>query len=179
MAVTGKTARRLLKFLLTTDPPEIHAALEGLANQLDNDAEILTGKLSERPGFKLFGRMFYVQGDATAANNGIMWLDLGASWVAINGPHSTSPGQMSWGQISSAGAIETGSGDFTVAHLGTGEYEVKWTTARSSAKYAVSLGVAGGILWVGYGSLSTGSFVVLTGGKEASSDHAWSFTVVG
>lgn len=85
MAVSGKTARRLLKFLLTTDPPSFHENLELLCNQLDNDVEILTGKLSERSVAKLFGRLFYVQGDATEANNGIVWIDLGATWVALNG----------------------------------------------------------------------------------------------
>jgi len=86
MPVSGKSARRKLPFLLTTDSPEIHAAAEALCAALDNDVEIKTGKLSERPAASLFGRLFYVQGDVTAANNGIIWLDLGATWTAVNSP---------------------------------------------------------------------------------------------
>jgi len=88
MAITGKTPRRLLKYLLTSDPPELHANLEGLALQLDNDAEIKKGKLSERSAASLFGRLFYVEGDATAENNGVLWLDNGTTWVNINTPAS-------------------------------------------------------------------------------------------
>ena len=43
---------------------------------------------------------------------------------------------LSWGVISSAGAIEAGSGDYTVAKTGTGIYEIKWTKAKT-ATYAV------------------------------------------
>jgi hypothetical protein len=81
MAASGKTARRLLQFFKPADAPTISAWSEALANQLDNDVEIKRGKLSERSAPSLFGRLFYVEGDATAANNGILWLDLGATWV--------------------------------------------------------------------------------------------------
>lgn len=91
MAVTGKTARRLLKFLLTTDPPEIHAALEGLANQLDNDVEGGQGKLSERPAPSVRGRVWMVQGEvgSEAVNNGVLTWDTGATWVAVPNPAPT------------------------------------------------------------------------------------------
>lgn len=42
------------------------------------------------------------------------------------------------GRVTEAGAIDAaGSGDWTVAKIGTGEYEVKWTTERGAASYAV------------------------------------------
>jgi len=84
MAASGRSARRLLQFFKTTDAPTISAWTEALAAQLDNDVEAKTGKLSERPAAALFGRLFYVAGDSTAANNGILWLDNGTSWSAIN-----------------------------------------------------------------------------------------------
>jgi hypothetical protein len=39
---------------------------------------------------------------------------------------------LSWGVVNAAGAIVAGSGDFTVAKSGTGEYGLKWNTPKSS-----------------------------------------------
>jgi hypothetical protein len=94
---SGRTARRLLQFYKPTDAPTLSAWSEALANQLDNDVEGGQGKLSERPPAKLRGRVFVVQGDATEANNGIVWWDTGATWLAVNhqvgaGPTVTTPG---------------------------------------------------------------------------------------
>jgi hypothetical protein len=47
--------------------------------------------------------------------------------------------RISWGLISEAGAVEAGSGDYTVAKTGTGGYEIKWNPERASAAYAVLL----------------------------------------
>lgn len=80
---SGRSPRRLLQFFKPTDAPTLSAYTEALASQLDNDVECLTGKLSERSVAKLFGRLFYVQGDATAVNNGVLWLDTGATWVIV------------------------------------------------------------------------------------------------
>jgi hypothetical protein len=88
---SGTTARRKLLFPKSTDAPKVTTDIEGLANQLDNDVEIKTGTLAARPGPSLFGKMYYVTGDATVANNGILWLDLGASWTVAN---STAAGQV-------------------------------------------------------------------------------------
>lgn len=86
----GESARRKLKFLLTGEAPKIHEWGELLAAALDNDVEAKKGKLSERPatgvGVGLFGRLFYVEGDATAENNGIWWFDTGTTWLALNQP---------------------------------------------------------------------------------------------
>src|ERR1039458_3044746 len=40
---------------------------------------------------------------------------------------------LSWGNVSQEGVIEAGSGDFTVAKLSAGIYEIKWTKEKSSA----------------------------------------------
>lgn len=52
---------------------------------------------------------------------------------------------LSWGVVSASGAVEAGTGDYTVAKLGSGEYEVKWTVAKTSAHYAVNATASGGI----------------------------------
>jgi hypothetical protein len=83
VAITGKTARRALKYLLTTDPPELHANYEQLANQLDNDVEGGQGKLSERTTAKLRGRLFVVAGDTALLNGSVYW-DSGTEWVLLN-----------------------------------------------------------------------------------------------
>jgi hypothetical protein len=44
---------------------------------------------------------------------------------------------LSWGFIHNEGAIEAGSGDYTVANPTTGTYEITFNTAKASAKYAV------------------------------------------
>jgi len=86
MAVSGKTARRSLPYLETTDAPKIHEAQQLLANALDNDVIGGQGTLAERPGSPFIrGRLWYVKGDSTAINNGIMWWDNGTGWVAVNG----------------------------------------------------------------------------------------------
>ena len=65
----GESARRKLKYLLTTEPPKIHEWGQLLAEALDNDCETGQGTLAERPAAKTRGRLYMVQGDATAANN--------------------------------------------------------------------------------------------------------------
>lgn len=48
---------------------------------------------------------------------------------------------VSWGHISAEGAIEDGSGDFTVSKIATGEYEIVWKTPRKNNKYAILGGI--------------------------------------
>lgn len=81
---SGKSARRLLQFFKTTDAPAISAWSEALVAQLDNDVEGGQGTLAGRPVAALRGRVWVVQGDATEANNGIVWWDTGATWIALN-----------------------------------------------------------------------------------------------
>jgi hypothetical protein len=80
------TARRELTYPIPADAPTISKAFETLANQLDSDVVGGQGKLSERPAAKLRGNIYVVQGDAIAANNGIVWWDTGATWLAVNLP---------------------------------------------------------------------------------------------
>jgi hypothetical protein len=84
MPITGKSARRLLPFIKPTDAPAINEWGNLLTAALDNDVEGGQGKLSERPAAALRGRVWMVQGDAVAANNGVVWWDTGATWVSIN-----------------------------------------------------------------------------------------------
>lgn len=86
MSVSGKTARRSLPYLETTDPPVVHEALKLLAEKLDNDAETGQGTLAERPAAALRGRIWVVQGDSTEANNGVVWWDTGSTWIALATP---------------------------------------------------------------------------------------------
>ena len=81
---SGKTPRRGLTWLKASDAPELSKTYELLANELDNDVEIHQGVLSARPGAALSGRMYFVQGDANEVNNGVLWVDNGTTWVAIN-----------------------------------------------------------------------------------------------
>src|SRR5262249_39724400 len=81
---SGATARRKLQFPKPTDADKICSDLEGLAIQLDKDAETGQGTLAERPAAKLYGRLYMVQGDGTAANNGILWWDTGSTWISTN-----------------------------------------------------------------------------------------------
>jgi hypothetical protein len=83
MAASGRTARRLLQFWKPGDAPTISAWSEALAGQLDNDVEGGQGTLAARPAAALRGRIWVVQGDATAANNGVVWWDTGSTWIAI------------------------------------------------------------------------------------------------
>jgi len=53
---------------------------------------------------------------------------------------------VSWGQISEAGVIEASSGDFTIAKITTGEYEIKWTKEKTSLNYACVVTPWGGTL---------------------------------
>jgi hypothetical protein len=179
MAPSGKTTRRLLTFIKPTDAPELSLLSEKLANQLDNDVEGGQGKLSERPSAALRGRLYVVQGDATAANNGIVWWDTGGTWIAVNTVRQAGSNSLvSWGQVTATGVVEAGSGDFTVSHTVTGEYLIKWTTPKGSAKYAVavSLNNLGVVAATG---LATGQFnIITTTVGLAAQDMPFSFVVV-
>lgn len=80
---SGKSSRRNLPFLETTDAPKYHEWGQLLAAALDNDVEGGQGILSARTNASIRGRVYMVQGDATAANNGILWWDTSATWVAL------------------------------------------------------------------------------------------------
>lgn len=57
--------------------------------------------------------------------------------VVVGTPGTTGPNIASWGLIGSTGAIEAGSGDYTVSNPSEGKYIVTWKTAKASANYAV------------------------------------------
>jgi hypothetical protein len=80
---SGKTARRLVPFPKPTDAPQICLCFEDIANAVDNDVEGGQGTLAERPSAKLRGRVYMVEGDATAENNNVLWWDNGITWVRI------------------------------------------------------------------------------------------------
>lgn len=71
---------------------------------------------------------------------------------------------MSWGYISATGAIESGSGDYTLEKTGTGTYVVKWTTEKASAKYGVVTSVyATGDHIAETSAIGTTTFTIATG----------------
>jgi hypothetical protein len=126
-----------------SEPAAFSTQVNAISKKVDEKAVTwLEGTLAARPAAGVKGRLYFVVGDATEANNGLLFQDTGTEWREINtvrqSPQAT-PQQtiVSWGRISSEGAIEAGSGDFTVTKAGTGLYEVKWSKAKSSGNYAV------------------------------------------
>lgn len=154
---SGKSARRLLQFFKTTDAPNISAWSEALAAQLDNDVEGGQGKLSERPAASLRGRIFVVQGDATAANNGIVWWDTGASWLAVNLPAN--------GQTYSA-KVERTSGEYEPSSIRPTLVTVEAARAGGALSVAVEIGgVTVGRSEIAAGGTATFSFICPAGAK--------------
>ena len=84
----GTTPRLLLPFPLSSESPNGPSQIQALATALDSAVVYGEGTLSARPTSTsgspgIQGRFYYVTGDATAANNGILWWDTGTSWVPI------------------------------------------------------------------------------------------------
>jgi hypothetical protein len=77
----------------------------------------------------------------------------------------------SWGAISAAAVVENGTGDFTVVKLSTGQYEVKWTIAKT-AIYAVTVSCPGNAVVYG---VTTGHFLVITELAGKAEDSTFSF----
>jgi microcystin-dependent protein len=72
-----------------SESPAGPAQIEALAAAIDDAAIYSQGILSSRPVSTsdtpgIAGRLYYVIGDATPANNGIMWLDFGTGWQQVN-----------------------------------------------------------------------------------------------
>lgn len=66
-------------------PPDGPAQMEAIATVLDGAVVYGQGALAARPEAGIEGRLYFVTGDATAANNGILWWDTGAAWDPVNG----------------------------------------------------------------------------------------------
>lgn len=98
----------------------------------------------------------------TLIANGTVWLIVAgtAAPVVVGAPGTTGPNIASWGLIGSAGAIETGSGDYTVSNPSEGKYIVTWKTAKASANYAVVAAAAS--LTGGAGAIPVGVVPVIT-----------------
>jgi hypothetical protein len=59
-------------------------------------------------------------------------------WVGfLTNPAGVAEGHLSWGAISSAGAILGSSGDFLSEMVTSGYYKITWNIARPTANYAV------------------------------------------
>jgi microcystin-dependent protein len=72
-----------------SESPAGPAQIEALAAALDGAAVYSQGILADQPVSSaaspgIAGRFYYVIGDSTASNNGIMWLDYGTGWVQVN-----------------------------------------------------------------------------------------------
>jgi hypothetical protein len=61
---------------------------------------------------------------------------------------------LSWGLINESGSIETGTGDYTITRVATGEYELKWSKAKSSALYSILGGSKSNVCTVTYNESS-------------------------
>jgi hypothetical protein len=61
--------------------------------------------------------------------------------------------RQSWGYVSGAGAIEAGSGDFTVTKISTGRYAVVWRQVRGAAPYLCDASAPG--VTIGAAQVST------------------------
>jgi hypothetical protein len=88
---------------------------------------------------------------------------------------------LTWGAINSLGGIGPSSGDFTVAHKGTGEYVVTFTKEKVSAEYAVILttSVEGVLIWsIGAAQTSKSFLVNTTNLSNVNKDAEWSFVVL-
>lgn len=91
--MAGTTPRLALPYPGGTDGPDgadVPFWIADLANALDGAALYSQGILSSRPVSTsgtpgIAGRLYYVTGDSTTANNGILWLDFGTGWTQVNG----------------------------------------------------------------------------------------------
>lgn len=80
------TPRLSIPTPLSTEAPDAPTELAAMAAALDNLAPYGQGILAIRPTSSggspgIQGRLYYVLGDSTPANNGILWLDEGTGWV--------------------------------------------------------------------------------------------------
>jgi hypothetical protein len=90
--MSGTTTRLGLPYPGPTDGPDgadVPYWAQALAEAIDGAALYDQGILADRPTSTagspgIAGRFYYVLGDSTTANNGILWLDYGTGWVSLN-----------------------------------------------------------------------------------------------
>lgn len=95
---TQHTPRLLIPYpdpATNADAPTGPAQMKALALAVDGAVIYGQGALSARPTSTsgspgIQGRLYYVTGDATTANNGILWYDTGTSWVSVGNPSNFS-----------------------------------------------------------------------------------------
>lgn len=83
------TSRLKLPYPEGNDAADVPSDVRNLALSIDKAAIVSQGTLAQRPistvsSPGINGRFFYVTGDPTAANNGILWFDTGSGWSAVN-----------------------------------------------------------------------------------------------
>lgn len=112
---------------VSTDPPAGHTEIQALALSVDGVAMDDQGTLANRPvstsgnpGKK--GRYYFVAGDGTPANNGILWRDNGTGWDAITpGDDSIVTAKLADGAVTGPKlAAGVGGGDYGTAFPTTG-----------------------------------------------------------
>lgn len=181
----GTTTRNLLRYLKGTSlVSDIDEGFQALAEDVDTKmASYLQDTFAKRPAAGQPNRLF------KATDTGALFHDTGTLWEPIYlGSPGATLGVVSWGAISEAGAIDAGSGDFTVSKISTGLYEIKWTKAKASANYAVLATVGGtpAVTYVGYaatvGTRTTTDLkiatVVLSGASFVGANAPFSFVVL-
>jgi len=83
------TTRWGIRYPTLADAADVPLWMERMAMDLDDVAKDDQGTLALRPESSVStpgkkGRYYFVKGDGTAANNGILWRDNGTGWDAIN-----------------------------------------------------------------------------------------------
>ena len=92
--MSGTTTRLQLPYPGPSDGPDgadVPYWAQLLAEALDDAALYGQGILSNRPVSTagspgIAGRLYFVIGDSTTANDGVLWLDYGTGWIQLNAP---------------------------------------------------------------------------------------------
>ena len=167
------TPRLVLPYPAPTAPADVPADIQALATGIDVAATVAQGTLAARPAPSTMGRLYMVQGDATAANNGILWWDTGSTWVRVRQT-------VKWGGVTDTGAVSWGSGDWTPSRTGSGVYLITFTPAFANAPavLAAPYGTAS-ISAAIVSALSASTCTVSLFNSAGAFDAYWTFQAIG
>jgi hypothetical protein len=85
------------------------------------------GTLAARPAPGVPGRYYWASGQGGGGAPGVLYLDTGSAWVAINSTGSSPASRRLFGMVNSNGTISrSGSGQWSSSRVGTGQYGVAW-----------------------------------------------------
>lgn len=174
--------------LIAADVPQwmhdLAFALDGVA--MDDQGTLANRPVSTSgsPGKK--GRYYYVTGDATAINNGILWRDHGTGWDCVGGkiqPRDATdvPVTLIRAAIDSGGGDVIPGGGYTVNHTGTGVYVIAFTPDPfNGTPVVVASSTVGSAIIVTVPAIASGSCTVKTfDAAGAAIDAAFMLIAVG